>query len=96
LYPSAYLKDFFSASLLILSYSFYLSLNFNFLEEFLNNCLVTIEKTPFEMSPEWYFLPSFSVLKYFESKTLGIVFSVFILFLVFSSLFVGNYRRYGY
>lgn len=87
LQPVAYLKDFYSAALLIIFYIHYICLNFNFFEEFLNNCEVTLTQTPFEMSPEWYFLPSFSVLKYFESKELGVVFSILTIFLVFLSLF---------
>lgn len=88
LYPNAYLKDFFISTFLLIFYSVYLNLDMSFFEEFLNNCPITLEQTPFDMSPEWYFLPSFSVLKFVEDRAVGVLFSAFLVYSVFSALFI--------
>lgn len=87
LYPDAYLKDFFVSTIIFLFLTLYVNLDLNFFEEFLNNCPITFDQTPFNMSPEWYFLPSFSVLKYVDNKIFGVIISSLFIFSIFVVLY---------
>ena len=91
LYPTYYIKDFFMFCFNVLILGFLFIFFFEFFEETGNVEPGCVFYTPLHIVPEWYFLPSFSVLKYITNASLGIILAVLIIFFINLNLLISYY-----
>ena len=88
-YPYYYVKDLFAFMVFIVIFIYFLFLDPNYLGHPDNYIPANSLKTPAHISPEWYFLPYYAILRAIPSKVGGIV-AMFasILVLFFFHLFI--------
>lgn len=92
LYPYFFIKDFFGLSLYLILYLYLVFFNPNYLGHSDNYIIANAMVTPSSITPEWYFLPYYAILRSVPDKLGGVIFMLLSIAIFFLLPFLPNSR----
>ena len=92
LYPYFFIKDFYTVSLFLFIFIYFLFFYPNYLGHSDNYIVANAMVTPPSIVPEWYFLPFYAVLRSVPNKLGGVIFMFLSIAILFLLPFIPNSR----